>query len=517
MAMSSVLFLLADEHNPWVAGFMGHPCVRTPNLDALAARGTVFERAWTTSPLCVPARASLATGRYVHQHRYWDNAIAYDGAVPSWMQVLSAAGVDVDAIGKLHFRRESDPVGFRRQIIPVHIQDGVGQVWGSVRDPLPDEPAGSGMFKRLGAGESPYNRYDMDVSRRACDWLRERAREGQAGQGSDSSSVSPGRAPAPGRSSVAPGQALASGQAQGSGRPWLLFCSLVAPHFPLVVPERYLQRVLNDPSLETCLPEAGGEHHPWVARMLAYTDHDASLGTDERRRYAVACYLALVEFMDERVGEVLDALRDSGLEATTRVIYTSDHGDNLGARRLWNKGTLYRESTGVPMILAGPGVPAGRRCQTNVSLVDVFPTLVEALAPEARVAGLPGASLWEIARAPDDSGRQVFGEYHGVGSPSGGYFLADGFYKYHHYAGYGPELFDVREDPAERRDLAGLPGSAEVLARLDERLRAIVDPERADRQAKDDQNQLVLRHGGREQALGAGRRGATGVPASYDR
>ncbi|MGE4337812.1 MAG: sulfatase-like hydrolase/transferase [Pigmentiphaga sp.] len=478
--MSPVLFLLADEHNPWVAGFMGHPCVRTPHLDALAARGTVFERAWTTSPLCVPARASLATGRYVHQHRYWDNAIAYDGAVPSWMQVLSEHDVDVDSIGKLHFRQESDPVGFRRQIIPVHIQDGVGQVWGSVRDPLPDEAAGSGMFKRMGAGESPYNRYDMDVSRRACDWLRERAREGRAG-------------------------------------PWLLFCSLVAPHFPLVVPERYLQRVLDDPSLEACLPEAGGEHHPWVARMLAYMDHDASLGSDERRRHAVACYLALVEFMDERVGEVLDTLRDTGLEATTRVIYTSDHGDNLGARRLWNKGTLYRESTGVPMILAGPGVPVGRRCQTNVSLVDVFPTLVEALAPEARMAGLPGGSLWEIAQAPDDPTRQVFGEYHGVGSPSGGYFLADGFYKYHHYAGYGPELFDVNDDPAERHDLAGLPACADVLARLGAQLRAIVDPDQADRLAKDDQNALVLRHGGREQALGAGRRGATGVPASYDR
>ncbi len=236
--MPSILFLLADEHNPWVAGFMGHPCVRTPHLDALAARGTVFERAWTTSPLCVPARASLATGRHVHQHRYWDNAIAYDGAVPSWMQRLSAAGVAVDAIGKLHFRQEADPVGFRQQIIPVHIQDGVGQVWGSVRDPLPEQAAESGMFKRLGAGESPYNRYDQDVSRRAVDWLWQRA------QGPDRDT------------------------------PWLLFCSLVAPHFPLVVPERYLQRVLDDPNLDACLPDAALGHHvrfaPSVNRRLLH-------------------------------------------------------------------------------------------------------------------------------------------------------------------------------------------------------------------------------------------------------
>lgn len=479
--MPSLLFLLADEHNPWVAGFMNHPCVRTPHLDALAARGTVFERAWTASPLCVPARASLATGQYVHQHRFWDNALAYDGSVPSWMQLLSANGVAVDAIGKLHFRQASDPVGFRRQIIPVHIQDGVGQVWGSVRDPLPEQATGSGMFARLGAGESSYNRYDQDVSQRSCEWLRERA------QGPDRDS------------------------------PWLLFSSFVAPHFPLVVPERYLQRVLNDPGLEACLPDPAPPHHPWVARMVAYMDHDAALGSDERRRYAVACYLALVEFMDEQVGQVLQTLRDCGLEDTTRVIYTSDHGDNLGRRRLWNKGTLYRDSTGVPLILAGPGVPVGKRCTTNVSLVDLFPTLVEAFAPHRLPDNLPGQSLWEIAHAPDDASRQVFGEYHGVGSPSAAYFLADGDYKYHHYVGYDPELFDVRSDAAEHVNLAAHPDHAVILQRLQGQLREILDPDAIDRLAKTDQNQLVQRHGGRQQALSAGRRGATAVPPSYDR
>src|SRR4051794_35136753 len=104
MKASNVLVLLPDEHNPWIVGYLGHPCVRTPHLDSLAARGTAFTRAWTPSPICVPARASLATGRYVHQHGCWDNAIAYDGTMRSWMQELSESGVVVDSIGKLHFR-----------------------------------------------------------------------------------------------------------------------------------------------------------------------------------------------------------------------------------------------------------------------------------------------------------------------------------------------------------------------------------------------------------------------------
>lgn len=475
-ATLNTLLLMSDEHNPWVMGFIGHPCVRTPNLDRLATRGTTFTRAWSASPLCVPSRASIATGRHVHQHRCWDNAIAYRGDPPSWMHTLSRAGRKVDAIGKLHFRSAEDPVGFRQQIHTVHIQDGIGQVWGSVRDPLPAAATRSGMFDKLGGGESLYNRFDRSVRDATCQWLRTHA---------------------------------------GSGAPWTLFVGLVAPHFPLVVPQDYLDRVLNDPGLDACLPpEAPPHHHPWVARMLAYMDHDASLGTPARRRLAVAAYLALVEFMDGLVGDILAALEASGATASTRVIYTSDHGDNLGARRLWNKGTMYRESAGVPLILAGPDIPEGKTCATNVSLVDVYPTLLAMQGVEVDDPSLPGSSLLDIACAPDDPARIAFSEYHGVGSPSAAYLVANGKYVYHHYVGYAPELFDVVNDPAERVDLAGDPDYADVIDQMTASLRRIVDPDAVDAQAKRDQRELVDAHGGPEQALRSGHRGATPVPAT---
>ena len=134
-ARHNVLVLLADEHDPRVTGMVGHPMVQTPNLDALARRGTRFTNAYTPSPVCVPARAGLATGRWVHDIGYWDNAMGYDGREPGWGHTLQAAGVRVESIGKLHYRRADDPTGFDRQHEPMHLAEGVGQVWGSVRDP----------------------------------------------------------------------------------------------------------------------------------------------------------------------------------------------------------------------------------------------------------------------------------------------------------------------------------------------------------------------------------------------
>ena len=134
------LFILSDEHQAQAMRCAGHPQVQTPNIDRLANRGTRFVNAYTPSPICVPARASLATGRYVHQTGYWDNAHAYDGRVRGWGHVLLDAGIPVTSIGKLHYRSGGDPTGFDRQILPMHIHEGVGQLWGSVRNPLPPGP-----------------------------------------------------------------------------------------------------------------------------------------------------------------------------------------------------------------------------------------------------------------------------------------------------------------------------------------------------------------------------------------
>ena len=474
MKPSNMLFIFSDEHDPRYMGCSGHPFVGTPNLDALAARGTRFTRAWTPCPVCVPTRASLATGRHVHQIGYWDNAIAYDGRVPSWGHRLQAAGINVESIGKLHYQDHGSPTGFDRQHEPMHILDGIGQLWGSVRDPMPVKAGPSALYARVGAGESSYNRYDRRIGSLARRWLEDKARE--------------------------PGD-----------RPWMLFVGFVAPHMPLVVPEKYLEPYLRrDIPMPKLLPRDGYMRHPWVERMASFWDHDATFVSDERRRLAIACYFGLISFLDEQVGELLATLESTGLADNTRVIYSSDHGDNLGTRGLWNKDVLYRESTAIPMIVAGPDVPCGVR-DANVSLVDLFPTFLHnaGVPPCADDAGLPGRSLLDIAREPDDTARVGFSEYHAVGAESGAFMLVKGRFKYHHYVGYRPELFDLESDPGELQDLAHMPGYQSVVADFEKLLRAMLDPEAIDRHAKADQAALIERFGGREAALKLGYPGET--------
>ncbi len=472
---TNVLILLSDEQSGPVLGCAGHPWVRTPNLDALAARGTRFDRALTPSPICVPARAALATGRWVHETGHWDNATGYDGRPAGWGHPLLSAGRRVESIGKLHYADADAPTGFGRQHQPMHLAEGVGQVWGSVRDPLPDTPRPSHLFGELGPGESRYNRYDTGSAEQAVHWLHER-----------------GRLPDP--------------------QSWTLFVGFVAPHFPLVVPPRHLEGIpIDDLPLPRLLPRDGHPRHPWVQRFADFSDADAELGTDARRRLALACYYGLVNFMDEQVGRVLQALADSGQADSTLVIFSSDHGDNQGVRGLWNKSMLYRESTEVPLILAGPDVPAGRVCSTLVNLIDIAPTVLDA-AELPVPTEWPGRSLLKTANEPDDPARAGFSEYHAVGSPSAAYLVRQGAWAYHHYVGFTPELFDLESDPGQSRNLAGDPQHAERREHLDHLLHTMLDPVATDRRAKADQAALVARHGGREAALKLGPQGTTPPP-----
>ena len=160
----------------------------------------------------------------------------------------------------------------------------------------------------------------------------------------------------------------------------------------------------------------------------------------------------------ERMKVLMKALEDTGLSDKTRVIYASDHGENLGARGLWGKSNLYRESVDIPLLMAGPGISQGV-CETPVSLLDLSVTIVDSLGLDNAEAlpGRPGRSLLEIAASPADPERPVFSEYHAVGSDTGAFMFRRGRWKYHHYVRFAPELFDLGSDPEELRNLAADP------------------------------------------------------------
>jgi choline-sulfatase len=193
-------------------------------------------------------------------------------------------------------------------------------------------------------------------------------------------------------------------------------------------------------------------------------------------------------------------------------MYTSDHGDNLGARGLWGKSTMYEEIAGVPLLLAGPGVAQGKVVGTPVSHVDAFPTLLE-LAGAPVPGGYPGISLLEIiqGKSPD---RTVLSEYHGMGSSTGAFAVRVGKWKYVHYAKYGPQLFDLERDPEETRDLAADPAHASALEECRRKLYAICNPEEVDRRARARQAELLAANGGREAVIKRGDFGFTPAPGT---
>jgi choline-sulfatase len=474
MKARNLVFIISDSHQARALSCAGHPIVKTPNIDSLAHRGTRFAAAYTPSPLCVPARASLATGLYVHDIRYWDNAMAYDGRIPGWGARLQAARVRVESIGKLHYRKESDPTGFDLQHRPMHLWKGIGQVWGSVRDPIPGPRTDIVRFGQIGAGYSKYNSYDETIRDEAVAWLRSR---------------------------------------RGDNNPWMLFVGFVAPHFPLIAPQHYIDMYPPD---DMPLPNLRSPHyvrHSWLAKQESFMLTDAEFGADDdKRRRAISAYYALCTMLDTHVGAICASLVSLELGESTTVIYTSDHGEALGWRDHWGKSNLYGECTQVPLIVAGPDVPRGHTCSTPVNLIDLAPTFLASFGLSDPV--LRGRSLVDLAGEPPDLNRTAFSEYHAVGAPSGAFMLRKGRWKYHEYVGFEPELFDVNANPEEAVNLADNPTYGGHVVKLRDELRKIVDPERADRQAKADQRALVECFGGRDAAFRMGTEGATPAPMS---
>jgi len=474
---TNLIIIMSDEHNPKVMGCNGHPLVKTPNIDALAAAGTSFTSAYTTCPVCVPARAAFATGKYVNQIGYWDNADAYEGAIPSWHHRLRDRGHRVVSIGKLHFRGlPDDDNGFSEEIIPMNIIEGKGDLMGLVRTDLPERNLSWKIAKLAGPGETSYTFYDREIATKAQIWLREEAPKYR-------------------------------------DKPWVLFVSFVCPHFPLVAPaEFYYQYPVDEMPLPKQYAQNERPLHPYLRDYSDSFCYDRYFDDDKLKK-AIAAYYGLCTFLDDNIGKVLRTLDATGLTDNTRVLYTTDHGDNLGARGLWGKSTMYEEVAGVPLIIKGPDIPQGVKITAPASHVDTYPFILEstgASVPEAYDTH-PGKSLFKLATGPAPD-RSVLSEYHGMGSTTGAFMIRHGKYKYVHYVAYPPQLFDLEADPEELSDLAEKPEFAQVLAACRQRLYEICDPAEVDARAKRRQAELLEENGGRDAVIKRGDLGFSPPP-----
>jgi len=448
---ANILHIFCDQLRADVFGFAGHPAAKTPNIDRLAASGTVFTRAYTPSPVCVPARRCMIEGRYAGRTGAFDNT---QGVDPPWtfMRALTDAGYRTHGIGKCHFTPDRWALnGFQSRETQEEL----------VTDPDRDDYLR--YLKRRGhthltdphgvRGEMYYipQPAQMPAADHPTQWVGDRSvafieQQGGVGAAGDRSGCD------------------ASG-GDGSGGPWYLFASIVHPHPPFAPPapwHKLYHPADMPPPREPEGFEALQAHVNRQQNRYKYRD-----GWDPNVVALIrSYYLACVSFIDLQVGRMLDALDASGQADHTFIVLTADHGEHLGDYRCFGKRSLHDTAAKVPMIARLPGtLPAGGTCDRPANLIDLAPTFL-GLAGTRPPASHPvdGESLFDIASG-GAARAETFSQWQT--GEQGTYAVVDGRHKLVYSAPDRREwLFDHEADPQELRDASGDPGAGETADRL---------------------------------------------------
>ena len=450
-AQPNIVLVMADQLMPFLTGAYGHPVVQTPNLDRLVARGVRFDSAYTPFPLCAPARAALLTGRYASSIGCFDNAAPFSADVPTIAHHLTNAGYETVLSGKMHFVGPDQLHGFRHRLTTDIFPAGMDWV------PTVDE---HGRFPRGGhahsyvppqVGVRPWTKflsYDEETTYRACDFIRERSRRDAA-------------------------------------EPYFLLASLHHPHDPFHVTQE-LWDLYEGAPIE--VPE------PWdgVPRSVldqwcdeAHGSAEVDLADSDNMRALRRAYYGLVTYVDRKLGQILEALDETGQASETVVIFTSDHGDMLGERGMVQKRCFYEWSARVPLIVTFPdGRYEGARVDTPVSLMDIAPTLLDLTNVDVRErTDMDAETLLTLLDGTARGDRVVFSEYHAEKVHAPAFMVRRGDHKYVYIHGHGTQLFDLATDPSERHDLSGLPESTAIQTDLHGLLVERFDPEALHRAA----------------------------------
>ena len=433
-ARPNILILMVDQLNGTLFPDGPAPFLHAPNLRALAGRSARFAHAYTASPLCAPARASFMSGQLPRRTRVYDNAAEFCSDIPTYAHHLRRAGYQTALSGKMHFVGPDQMHGFEQRLTtdiypadfgwtPDYRKPGERIDWwyhnmGSV--------TGAGVAEITNQLE-----YDDDVAFQAVQKLYDLSRGGDP-------------------------------------RPWCLTVSFTHPHDPFVARRKYWDLYEGAPELEP--PEAlpYDRLDPHSQRLLDACDWRAFDITPDHIRRARQGYFANISYVDDKIGEILATLEATRQEAI--IVFVSDHGEMLGERGLWFKMNFFEGSARVPLMIAAPGLAAGR-VEVPVSTIDVTPTLA-ALAGVDLSEVMPwtdGVNLLPVAAGQPRG--PVPMEYAAEGTITPMVALRDGAWKYIRCPADPEMLFDVANDPAERQNLAADPRAAEVLAHF----RALAD------------------------------------------
>jgi choline-sulfatase len=420
----NIIVIMSDEHNASIIGCYGNDIVRTPNLNSLAANGLTFDACYCNSPLCVPSRLAFTACKYVSRTGAWNNSCWLPRAdYPSLPRLLNSVGYESFLCGKMHYDR-TRRYGFTEIGGNMNSSNKTGGGSRRKADDLVPKPGHTNRFDNFHPGDdSSILSHDRRVTAGTIDFLSGR---------------------------------------KASDKPFVLLAGYLAPHFPLIVPQKYWDRYKGKVPMPV-IPPGHLE-----SQSLNYKHHRIGFNVenapDDIVRKGRELYYGLTEWLDDEIGKVLSTLADSRLADNTIVIYTTDHGENMGEHGLWWKNAMYEHAARVPLIVSWPARWKGPQRRTQAcSLVDVVQTIAE-------LGGAKTPSDWNgdsMLKWLDHSQTRwkdlAVTEYYGHNVASGFAMIRTGDYKYVYHTPADDahpaqrELYNLKTDPGEVRNLANEP------------------------------------------------------------
>ncbi len=424
----NILMLMADQHRGDCIGADGNKAIHTPNLDWLAQDGALFSRAYTATPSCTPARAGLLTGLSPWNHGMLGYYRVAEEYPLEMVRTIRNAGYYTTGIGKMHWHPQRNDHGFHRVLL-----DESGRV---------EAPEFISDYRCWFASEAP--NLDPDATGIGFNDYRSCAY------------VLPERLHPTSWTGMAAVNFIDSYQRT---EPFFLKVSFARPHSPYDPPQRFMDRY-RDANLPQAHVGSWADRYAPIDEKNGHNLWHGDLGPEQVRASRQG-YYGSVSFIDEQIGNILEALDRQGMLDNTLIVYCSDHGDMTGDHNLWRKTYAYEASARIPMLVRWPkgllSVKRGQVLNQPVELRDIFPTFMDAAGTSVD-AELDGQSLFHCIRGNAEGWRPYIDFEHDVcyGRENHWNALTDGHTKYIFHALDGEEqLFDIDNDPGELRDLAG--------------------------------------------------------------
>ena len=489
MTVKNILFIMCDQLRFDYLSCAGHKTLKTPHIDALAARGVRFSRAYVQSPVCGSSRMSFYTGRYVHSHGASYNRVPLKVGEMTMGDYLRPLGRRTVLVGKTHMVADDEGMarlGIARDTpVGVLVSECGFEPYERDDGLHPEGPAG----RYGGNGEVPYQQYLRDLGYGGenpwADFAN--AGEDEAGEVLSGWFLKNSRKPARVKQEHSETPYMTRRAMdfikEAGDEAWCLHLSYIKPHWPYIAPAPY-NDMYRANEVQAVVRSNGEKRDPQPV-YDAFMQHRVSLAfaRDEVRREVIPAYMGLIKQIDDQMGVLFDFLKERGLFDNTMIVFTSDHGDYLGDHWLGEKDLFHDASVKVPLIVYDPSPQADSRrgtvCGELVESIDLLPTFVEACGGKAQPHRLEGLSLLGLLRGeqPAHWRQYAISEYDyafqqaaerlaTAPSASRLFMVCDKNWKYMAAEGFRPMLFDLQNDPDELVDLGCDPACAQVCQRM---------------------------------------------------